>query len=55
MDIRNATNQLLATVRSNGGVYDSSGRNLGYINPRGTFDVSGNQISPQQVPGLLVR
>jgi hypothetical protein len=55
MDIRNASNQLIAVVRQNGAVYDTGGRCLGYTNPRGTFDVTGRQLSSQNVPGLLIK
>jgi YD repeat-containing protein len=58
MDIRNNANQLLATTRNSGtqtGVYDSSGKNLGYMDSRGTFDAQGRQVSTSQVAGLLVK
>jgi len=55
MDIRNHANQLIATTRPDGGVYDARGSYLGYVDSRGTFDAQGRNVSPQQVPGLLVK
>jgi len=58
MDIRNNSNQLLATTRPQGnqeGVYSPNGNMLGFMDSRGTFDAQGRQISTSQVPGLLVR
>lgn len=58
MDIRNASGQLIAVTRPQGGqegVYDPRGSYLGYTDSRGTFDAQGRRVSFQAVPGLLVR